>query len=291
MNKSAPHKKTVKKAMELLLVIIGNFFMAVGVGALIIPAGLMMGGATGIGLILSHYFGLPVSAVVGIYNAVMFAAGAALLGRYFAVTTLLSSFLFPFLLSQIQLLIREPLTTDPLLSVLIGGALIGSGIGLVLRAGASTGGNDIPVLLLKQKFGVPFSVSMYAFDFIILLLQLPYSGVEKVLYSLVLVFLYSSAVEKTSTLGKSRLQVRIISGEYRKISHAIQTQIDRGTTLYRIEGGYSSRESNEVMTVLSGRELNKLNNLVMEIDPKAFIMLSRVNEVKGRGFSLEKKEP
>lgn len=285
------YKNCTKKAAELFLVLLGNVLMSAGVGAFIIPSGLMMGGATGIGLIVSHYFQIPVSTFVGAYNALMFVVGAVCLGKHFAVTTLISSFLFPFLLGQIQAAVTSPLTSDPMLAVILGGLVSGLGIGLVLRAGSSTGGNDIPVLLLNKKLGVPLSVSMYGFDIAILLFQLPYSRLETALYSIVLILLYSAMAEKASTIGMSKMQVRIISKRYREISNAIKSQVDRGVTLYHIKGGYSGEESCEVMTVLSARELNSLNRLIMEIDPKAFIMLARINEVRGRGFSLEKREP
>ncbi len=283
--------KTFRKTMDLLLVLAGNLLMSVGVGAFILPSDLMMGGATGIGLIVSHYTGLSVSVFVAVYNAVMFVIGAIFLGRYFAATTLLSSILFPFFLGQIEAAVQSPLTSDPLLAVVLGGLLSGLGIGTVLRAGASTGGNDIPMLLLNKKLGIPIAVTMYTFDFLILAVQLPYSGLEKALYSVILVALYSTMADKASTLGKGRMQVRIISSRYKEISQVIQTRIDRGVTLYRIEGGYSGEESCEVMTVLSARELNRLNHLVMEIDPKAFIMIAQIHEVRGRGFSIGKREP
>lgn len=265
--------------------------MAVGIGAFILPAGLMMGGATGIGLAASHYFGLPVSVVVGGYNILMFLIGAWLLGRHFALTTLISSFLFPVLLGQVEHLVLQPLTDDILLNILIGGSLAGIGIGLVVRAGASTGGNDIPMLLLKRKIGIPLSVSMYSFDIAILLLQFPFSDLENALYSVVLVVLYSMMADKASTIGKSKMQVRIISCEYDRICRMIQTDIDRGATLYHIVGGYSGQESFEVMTVISPRELNHLNRMITDIDPKAFMTLARINEVHGRGFTLGKREP
>ena len=115
----------------------------------------MSGGATGLGLMASHYFHIPVAVFLGGYNAIMFVVGALTLGKHFAVTTLISSFLFPFLLSQIQLVVTEPLTADPMLATVLGGLLIGAGIGLVIRAGSSTGGNDVPVLLLKRSWGSP----------------------------------------------------------------------------------------------------------------------------------------
>jgi uncharacterized membrane-anchored protein YitT (DUF2179 family) len=282
--------KLFRKAMDILLVLVGNVLMSIGVGAFILPAGLMIGGATGIGLIISHYWGIPVSSLVAVYNAVMFLIGAVFLGKHFAATTLISSFLFPFLLGQIEAVVQSPLTSDLLLSVILGGVLSGLGIGIVIRAGSSTGGNDIPMLLLNKKLGVPISAAMYSLDFIILCLQLPYSSLEIALYSIVLIATYSIMADKASTLGKGRVQVRIISSEHKKICRAIQEQIDRGVTLYRIEGGYTSQESCEVMTVVSGRELNRLNRLIMEIDPQAFIMIAHINEVRGRGFSFGKRE-
>ena len=282
--------KLFRKAMDILLVLVGNVLMSIGVGAFILPAGLMIGGATGIGLIVSHYWGIPVSSLVAVYNAVMFLIGAVFLGKHFAATTLISSFLFPFLLGQIEAVVQSPLTSDLLLSVILGGVLSGLGIGIVIRAGSSTGGNDIPMLLLNKKLGVPISAAMYSLDFIILCLQLPYSSLEIALYSIVLIATYSIMADKASTLGKGRIQVRIISSEHKKISRAIQEQIDRGVTLYRIEGGNTSQESCEVMTVVSGRELNRLNRLIMEIDPQAFIMIAHINEVRGRGFSFGKRE-
>lgn len=282
--------KLFRKAMDILLVLVGNVLMSIGVGAFILPAGLMIGGATGIGLIVSHYWGIPVSSLVAVYNAVMFLIGAVFLGKHFAATTLISSFLFPFLLGQIEAVVQSPLTSDLLLSVILGGVLSGLGIGIVIRAGSSTGGNDIPMLLLNKKLGVPISAAMYSLDFIILCLQLPYSSLEIALYSIVLIATYSIMADKASTLGKGRVQVRIISSEHKKICRAIQEQIDRGVTLYRIEGGYTSQESCEVMTVVSGRELNRLNRLIMEIDPQAFIMIAHINEVRGRGFSFGKRE-
>ena len=282
--------KLFRKAMDILLVLVGNVLMSIGVGAFILPAGLMIGGATGIGLIVSHYWGIPVSSLVAVYNAVMFLIGAVFLGKHFAATTLISSFLFPFLLGQIEAVVQSPLTSDLLLSVILGGVLSGLGIGIVIRAGSSTGGNDIPMLLLNKKLGVPISAAMYSLDFIILCLQLPYSSLEIALYSIVLIATYSIMADKASTLGKGRVQVPIISSEHKKISRAIQEQIDRGVTLYRIEGGYTSQESCEVMTVVSGRELNRLNRLIMEIDPQAFIMIAHINEVRGRGFSFGKRE-
>ena len=86
------------------------------------------------------------------------------------------------------------------------------------------------------------------------------------------------------------MQAKIISTHYEEINQAIQTRLDRGTTLLAMKGGYLKQNSYEVMVVLSNRELVKLNQLVMEFDPKAFMIINKVNEVRGRGFTLRKKD-
>lgn len=116
----------------------------------------------------------------------------------------------------------------------------------------------------------------------ILLFQIPYSELEKALYSIILIILYSVSPIRPPPMGKSRMQVRIISKDYQKITDAIKTQINRGVTLYHIAGGYTGEESCEVMTILTSRELNELSDLVTEIDPKAFMTIARVNEARGR---------
>ena len=176
-----------------------------------------------------------------------------------------------------------------MLSAIIGGMLTGLGIGIVIRAGASTGGMDIPPLILKKKMGIPVSISIYVLDCGILLLQMVFSDLETALYSLILILVYTIVIDKITTIGLNQMQAKIISEKYEEINRAIQTRLDRGTTLVSMKGGYMKNDTYEIMVVLSGRELVKLNELVMEYDPGAFIIINKVNEVRGRGFTLRKK--
>ena len=160
----------------------------------------------------------------------------------------------------------------------------------MLRAGASTGGMDIPPLILNKKLGIPVSASIYVADVTILLLQMTFSSLEKALYSLILILVYTTVIDKIMTIGTQQMQAKIISTHYEEINQAIQTRLDRGTTLLAMKGGYLKQNSYEVMVVLSNRELVKLNQLVMEFDPKAFMIINKVNEVRGRGFTLRKKD-
>ena len=180
------------------------------------------------------------------------------------------------------------LTRDPMLAVLYAGGLIGVGVGLVIRAGASTGGMDIPPLVLQKKTGIPVSVSLYVFDCVILVLQFFFSNGEQVLYGILVVIIYTFVLDRVLLLGKSQTQVQIISQKYEEINDMIQTRMDRGTTLLTAETGHLRQQIPVVMTVVGNRELPRLSAWVNEIDPKAFLIVSRANEVRGRGFTMGK---
>lgn len=279
----------MKRVVTIFSVFAGNTISALGIGGFLIPAGMMMGGATGIGLAVNHYTGIPVSAVLAVLNVVLFLAGAVILGRAFALMTIISTFYSPLILEVVQQTVPAGLTEDKMLAAVIGGLLVGLGMGLVLRVGASTGGMDIPPLILKKKAGIPVGISMYVFDFCILIVQALFAGLEKMLYSVILIIIYTVVIDKIMTIGTSQMQVKIISGAYETINRRIQEKLDRGTTFVSIKGGYLGQESYEIMTVLNARELPKLSSLVMECDPKAFMIVNRVNEVRGRGFTLGKR--
>ncbi len=273
-----------------LAVIIGDFIYALGVAFFIEPAGLIMGGSTGISLFLHHTFGLSTSNVVLVINTVLFLVGLAVLGKMFAVNTLLSTFIFPFELKLTEYLASQiTLTDDIFLCTFFGGALIGISLGIVIKSGASTGGMDIPPLVLNKFFGTSISGAMWVFDVIILLIQALFSTREMVLYGIILVVLYTVVLDKTLVLGQSKTQIKVISRKSDEIRQAILSDIDRGVTILHAQTGYLQEETEIVLSIISKRELVKTERFIHEIDPDAFIIVARVTEVKGRGFSKSKK--
>ena len=283
-------KKVAHAAWKLLLVLAGNTLYALGVALFVLPTGLITGGTTGLGLVAQNYLRIPLPAFVAVFNVAMFLLGLAVLVKVFALTTVFSSFYYPFILAVFQGAIGDThLTDDPLLATILAGVMIGAGMGIVIRAGASTGGMDIPPLVLQKKLKIPVSLSLYAFDCCVLLLQALFSNVEQVLYGLVLVLLYTLTLNKALMLGTGQMQLKVVSKQYQAISQAIQKQMDRGTTLFHSQGGYDGKEGSTVLTVVDRRELSKLTELVTSIDPNAFMVVSQVNEVRGRGFTLPKR--
>lgn len=278
------------KLKKLIMILLGNTIYGLGVVLFVLPGGLITGGTTGLSLIVEYMTGIPVEVTVAVFNISMFLLGAVILGRAFALTTIISSFYYPFIFSVLsRMLAGTVLTDDRMLMTVCAGLLIGAGIGLVIRCGASTGGMDIPPLVLNKKFRIPVSVLMYGFDILILGGQMIFANKEQILYGMIMVLIYTFVLDKFLVAGQSQMQVKIISKEYEQIRMMIQTQLDRGCTLIHVEGGYSGEEGLAVLSVMSGRELAKMNTLVMEIDPKAFIIINQVNEVHGRGFTLEKR--
>ena len=282
--------KEVFSLKRIMWVLIGNTIYSCGIAAFVLPNDLITGGTTGIALILEHYFGLPIGLSVAIFNIVMFILAILILGKSFALTALISTFYFPWILSQFQKVqFIQNMTDDFLLGSIFAGLMLGLGVGLVIRAGASTGGMDIPPLILNKKFGLPVSIGLYVFDFTILIIQMSFRDKERILYGILLVLIYSTLVDKVLLMGKTQMQVKIISDHYEEINKVIQEKLDRGSTFFKTESGYLRKDYFAIMTVVSSRELPKLNELVLEIDKQAFIVINQVNEVMGRGFTLHKQ--
>lgn len=272
------------------LILLGNAVYALAVTAFILPTGLVTGGSTGLALVFYHGAGVPVTLFVSAFNLLMFLVGLAVLGRQFALTTLLSTVSYPLILGVLERLPQlEALTSDRMLAAVYGGLMIGLGIGIVIKAGASTGGMDIPPLVLRKKLGIPVSLSMYGFDFLILLFQMRFADQEQVLYGLLMVLIYTTVLDKVLLFGQARTQVKVVSEQYEQINREIIQTLDRGSTLIHAETGYLRTCRPVVLTVVSNRELPRLNELILSIDPNAFMVINRVSEVKGRGFTLSKE--
>lgn len=275
--------------INLIHVLSGNILLALGVTLFIAPTTLIMGGGTGIAFAIEHFFGIDISLSVLIINIITFILGFYFLGKKFAALTIVSTIFYPAALKIIEEIVNyyNP-QFDLFICAIFGGLLIGCGVGLVLRVGASTGGMDIPPLIVNKYTGIPTSTLIYVFDFFILIAQAFSIDLQSLLYSFIVLFLTAYSIDKTMMLGSNQIQVIIISPEYNQISEWIQENIKRGTTFLNITTGLKREDQKAVMCVLSQRQLHQFNNGIHTIDPTAFVIISHVHEVKGRGFSLPK---
>lgn len=278
-----------KKLKMIGFMILGNAILAMGTAAFVVPNGLISGGVTGIGLILQRLFGLPVDIGVFAADGVLFLLGAAVMGKAFAATIILSTIVYPTFFSLFgKIPFLTSLTDDKLMAAIYAGLLMGAGIGLVIKVGGSTGGMDIPPIILRKLFGLSIPVMISVGDILLLLVQAFYSSTEQVLYGILVVMLTSIVIDKVLIMGQKQTQVMVISPEYERINQAIHQKIDRGSTLIHATSGLEKQEQKVVLSVISNRQLGDLNELILQIDPQAFVIANEVNEVKGRGFTLSK---
>ena len=288
--KTVDRKSVVRQILSVLCVLAGNALYALTVKLFLLPSDVIVGGTTGISLFVEHTFGVSISLFILIFNILMLIVGLIILGKKFALTTIISSFAYPVFLELFNHCFGDlVLTTDPFLSTLFSGLGIGIALGVVIRSGASTGGMDIPPLVLNRFFKIPVSVSLYVFDFCILILQFSFTPIDKILYGIVLTLIYTVVLDKILLKGTSKTEVKVISQKTEEIRSAILSQLDRGVTILYGEGGYLQEKSQILMSVISNREVIQIERLIHQIDPECFMVVSIVSEVSGRGFSMKKK--
>lgn len=279
-----------QKILNLVYIIIGNIFIALAVNTLILENHIIVGGTSGIGNVLNHYFNIPVSLSVGCLNVCLFLVGLFFIGKKFAMTTLLSTFLFPIVLQFFEThAIFHHYLEDPLLAAILAACLVGVGIGLILKANASTGGVDILAILLNKKFGFPVHIVLNCIDLSILVLQFTFNDTTHVIYGIMIVMITAVVLNKTLTQGTSLVQLTVISDHYEDIKQSILHEFDAGVTLLASEKGFTQENSKLLLSVLPYRKLPAIKAKIHEIDPVAFVIVSHVEEVGGKGFTLEKR--
>lgn len=283
-------KSSLKKHMNTVFgVLVGNAILAFTVAAFIVPHGVIMGGATGIGLTIAHYVPVDLSIIIFIVNSILFVLGAAVLGKKFAVATIASTFIYPTFLSIVQKIPGiDRLTDNLMLATLYAGALLGVGIGLIVRVGSSTGGTDIVALVLNKWFHIPVAGLLYVIDFLVLGGQVFFSDTEQIMYGVLMLVLETAILNKVMLLGQSQIQLFIISEEYEHIREKMLKELDAGVTMVHVETGYGQENQKGVLCIIPNRKLYSVKELVQSIDPKAFITITQINEVRGRGFSMER---
>lgn len=279
-----------RRVFSLSLLLLGNILYALTVKLFLLPAQLISCGTNGIALVIHHFFGIPVTGFILLFNLFMLAVGWCLLGKKFALTTIFSSLFYPIALEVLNRVLGDiQITQDLLMNTIFSGLGLGVSLGLVLRSGASTGGMDIPPLVLNKWFHIPVSASLWVFDFLIMLTQMAFHTLEDLLYGILLIMIISFFLNRVLLLGSSKTEVKIVSEQAETIRQVILSQVDRGVTVLHGEGGYRRDQTEVLLSVVSNHEYPKLERLARSIDPDCFMIVSRVTEVWGHGFSRSKK--
>lgn len=274
----------------ILSILIGNTLLAFGICAFVVPNGIMLGGSTGISLAVQHLLpDMRLSVISAIINGILFLLGLVFLGKKFAATSLLSTIIFPVILAVFEMLPLGDLFQEGIvLSALACAVVFGLGIGMVVRAGGSTGGMDIPPIILQKFKGIPVGTSMMFFDSVVVLLQVAVSGLDGILCSLLVIVVMSATVNKALVSGEKKVQVMIFSPAYEQIRKALLEQVVVGVTLLNVETGYDGLDQKAVLSVVYARKYPEIRETALSIDPKAFIVTSDVTNVNGKGYTLHR---
>ena len=280
----------LKKAAGVCSAILaGNILLGFAVAAFILPSGVIMGGATGVGIVLARFIPLDTAAIVLCVNLMALALGWAVLGWRFVVATIASSLLYPIFLGAAQRIPGiDKLTADPLLAALLGGGLVGIAVGLVMRVGSSTGGTDVVNLVLHKWTHIPVSAAVYLTDIVIMGAQALFSDPEQILYGVVLLVVETIALDRVMLLGQSQTQLFVVSSQYEKLRQKCLTELQAGTTMVYIETGRTRTLQRGVLCVIPPRKLYAAQALIQSVDPHAFLTITQIKEVRGQGFSSER---
>ncbi len=280
MHKKYSYLKTI------LAVLAGNTLIAFAVAAFVSTSGIIMGGATGIGLILSHYFPIPLSVSVLIINLILFVLGTVTLGKTFAFATVASTFIYPAALHVFQAIpATQSITSEPMLCAIFGSLLLGLAVGIIIRSGGSTGGTDIIAMVINKYTHANMSAVLYLVDGTVLLIQASFSNTEQVLYGILFLIIQMLVLNKAMLAGRTQIQLMIISDKYDYIRSNLLNVQDVGVTFLQIEKGFTGVASKAILCVTSRKKVHRILDMINEIDDNAFITIHEVNEVHGGGFT------
>ncbi len=278
---------------NIIVILIGNFLVAVSVAFFVLPNDTLTGGVAGVAVALKPIF--PFIPSVWMINGLMiglYILGAIFLGKKFALKSLISTFSYTFFVSFLTyvstLFPKDTFVMQPYLASIYTGLISGVGLGIVFRVGASTGGMDIPALMIHKYTKISSGNSVMIIDALTVLLGVTTYGLESALIGVLSVFASGYAIDKTVLLGSSQaINCMIISDKWREIKDHVIEEMERGVTILDGHGGYTNESRPVLMIVIPNKLYAHLEQEIKSVDPRAFIIVNNVNEVDGEGFTYE----
>ncbi|HFU3800155.1 TPA: YitT family protein [Streptococcus suis] len=279
---------------NIFFILLGSSIFSFALNYLIMPNHLYEGGITGINLILFYLFKIQPWIMNILINIPLFILGWRLLGRKMLVYSLVGTFAVTFWLLLFEKLpLHINLANDLLIVSMLGGILVGLGLGIIFKAGGTTGGSDI-IARIGHKY-LPYSIGqiILAIDFMVLTLTVIVSqNLRIVLYTLLMVTVASKVIDFVTEGGYGSKGVMIVSQKSEQLAQAIDSEIERGVTFIKAQGFYSKTDINMIYSVIYKSQLQEMKELIHRIDPHAFITITDAHEVLGEGFTLDRdKKP
>ncbi len=248
------------------------------------PNRIAPGGITGVATILNHLLHWPVGTVSLVLNLPLFMISYKAMGKVFAFRSLVATVVFSLFIDILPL---KPMTNDPLLGALNGGVMLGIGLGLIMRGGATTGGSDMIARMVHKRF--PFistGAFLFAIDFAVVLAAGLLIGTSEALYALINIFLTAKVMDVVIIGFSSNKACFVISSRWQEISQRIMKDMDRGVTQLTARGAYTGAERPTLLCVISRSEITAFKRILREEDENAFVIIVEAHEAIGDGFSV-----
>ena len=281
------HKR--ETLMAYAQIFIGSVIGAAAYPTFLIPNNIAPGGLTGVATILNYLAGWPVGITALVLNIPLFLIGYRTMGKVFAFRSLVATALFTILIDILPL---KPVSEDPLLGTLFGGVVLGIGLGLILRGGATTGGSDMIARMVHRRFSfITVGMFLFALDFLVVLAAAIFIGGTQALYAMIDIYVCSRVIDAVMVGFGGNKACFVMTDAWQKVTGRVLNEIERGCTLLEAKGAYSGTSRPVVMCVMSRQEMTALKRIVQEEDEKAFMFITEAHEALGEGFSrLDGKE-
>ena len=275
------HKRDIM--MAYAQIVIGSVIGAAAYPTFLIPNNIAPGGLTGVATILNFLAGWPVGITALVLNIPLFLIGYRTMGKVFAFRSLVATALFTILIDVLPL---QPVSEDPLLGTLFGGVVLGIGLGLILRGGATTGGTDMIARMVHRRFNfITVGMFPFALDFLVVLAAAVFIGSTQALYAMIDIYVCGRVIDAVMVGFGGNKACFVMTDSWQKITDRVLTEIGRGCTWLEAKGAYSGTPRPVVMCVMSRQEMTTLKRIVQEDDEKAFMFITEAHEALGEGFS------
>ena len=280
-------KNDIKQTIiDYIVIAIGATIFSLGIVMFSAPNNIAPGGVSGIGTMLNHLFNIPIGSVIIAVNIPLFIFSFKKFGKKFFYKSLYATFLTSTLIDVLPFVLEKHYIYSPLLASIFGGVAIGVGVGIIFLRGGTTGGADILAKLIKLKHPhLSLGTLVFIIDAVIVVSTLfVYRSIEALLYSTILFFVTSRAVDTIIFGAAKSKMLLIITSHPKEISKKIMEEIGHGVTLIPASGGYTDNKKTIVLSVVRPNEAHEINKFVKEIDRSAFTVITESTEVLGYGF-------
>ncbi|MFN2364027.1 MAG: YitT family protein [Halarsenatibacteraceae bacterium] len=280
--------KVFANIKEYLIIYLGVLTVAVGTSLFLIPSNLAVGGITGLAIVVNHLMPqIPIGLFLIVMNVILLTLGFWLIGSKFGVKTIFASLALSSTIWLIEAAfpLRQPLVDDLLLNLFFGILTVGIGLAIIFYYNASTGGTDILAKIINKYQQIEIGKSLLVADFLVTISAGITFGAELGLYALLGVIMNSFIIDYIIAGFNLKIKLTIITSNPEEIRNYINNNIQRGATIYRAEGAFTGEDKDVLITAMNRREFLALKSYIAQVDQDAFVMVSKVKEIFGEGFS------